>query len=166
MMSKVYYIESSFAPLTFYHISHLLHSSVWHCHILSHEDNEMMRPLWVYDPDDLNTLNNCCPVGYHYNDTKWEETAVLDSGPELVCIESSKCEGMNKKKCRKVERKSGDCEWDGGLGKCVVGTGDVSQAVSLPFVAEDPEKMDDSSSYNAGLNIFAVLTAGLLFLQQ
>ena len=160
MMSKVYYIESSFAPLTFYHISHLLYSSVWHCHILSHEDNEMMHPLCVYDPDDLDTLNNCCPIDYHYDATLWGATK------ELVCIESSKCEGMNKKKCRKVERKSGDCEWDGGLGKCVVGTGDVSQAVSLPFVAEDPEKMDDSSSYNAGLNIFAVLTAGLLFLQQ
>ncbi|WP_270938268.1 multicopper oxidase family protein [Falsiroseomonas oryzae] len=23
---------------------------VWHCHILSHEDNEMMRPFTVYDP--------------------------------------------------------------------------------------------------------------------
>jgi len=26
---------------------------VWHCHILSHEDNEMMRPFVVYDPDAL-----------------------------------------------------------------------------------------------------------------
>jgi spore coat protein A len=23
---------------------------VWHCHILEHEDHEMMRPLWVIDP--------------------------------------------------------------------------------------------------------------------
>jgi bilirubin oxidase len=23
---------------------------VWHCHILSHEDNEMMRPLEVIEP--------------------------------------------------------------------------------------------------------------------
>ncbi len=23
---------------------------VWHCHILSHEDNEMMRPFTVVDP--------------------------------------------------------------------------------------------------------------------
>jgi spore coat protein A, manganese oxidase len=23
---------------------------VWHCHILSHEDNEMMRPLCVVGP--------------------------------------------------------------------------------------------------------------------
>lgn len=24
---------------------------VWHCHILSHKDNEMMRPYRVVDPD-------------------------------------------------------------------------------------------------------------------
>lgn len=95
----------------------------------------MMRPLCVYDPNDLNSLNNCCPIGYNYNSTHWEETKALAdlqdpkySGPELICIESS--------------------------------------SRSLPFVAEDPEKMDDSSSYNVGLNIFAILSAGLLFLQQ
>ena len=30
---------------------------VWHCHILSHEDHEMMRPLQVLDPDSIgNTI--------------------------------------------------------------------------------------------------------------
>jgi len=28
-------------------------SYVWHCHVLSHEDNEMMRPYTVMDPDFL-----------------------------------------------------------------------------------------------------------------
>jgi len=40
---------------------------VWHCHILSHEDNEMMRPMCVYDPMDNSTLNNCCPGDFKYN---------------------------------------------------------------------------------------------------
>jgi len=31
----------------FYDIAGLF---VWHCHILSHEDNEMMRPYCVGDP--------------------------------------------------------------------------------------------------------------------
>ncbi|MGC9347522.1 MAG: multicopper oxidase domain-containing protein, partial [Anaerolineae bacterium] len=30
---------------------------VWHCHILSHEDHEMMRPLYVGDPDDADAMS-------------------------------------------------------------------------------------------------------------
>jgi len=29
---------------------------LWHCHLLSHEDNEMMRQFVVYDPDDVSTI--------------------------------------------------------------------------------------------------------------
>merc|ERR1712127_623328 len=29
---------------------------LWHCHLLSHEDNEMMRQFVVYDPDDPSTV--------------------------------------------------------------------------------------------------------------
>ncbi len=32
---------------------------VWHCHILSHEEHDMMRPLVVYDPAGCNDFNNC-----------------------------------------------------------------------------------------------------------
>ncbi len=32
---------------------------VWHCHILSHEDHEMMRPYCVNDP----ATNNCACAG-------------------------------------------------------------------------------------------------------
>ena len=101
--------------------------------------------------------------------TRWEvDVQQVQHEQELICIESSKCDDMDKKKCKKVARKYGDCEWVSGDtgGKCIVAsTETLSQAVSLPFV-EDPEKMDDSSSYHVGLNIFAALTAGLLFWYQ
>jgi len=29
---------------------------LWHCHLLSHEDNEMMRQFVVYDPNDPSTI--------------------------------------------------------------------------------------------------------------
>jgi len=29
---------------------------LWHCHLLSHEDNEMMRQFVVYDPEDPSTV--------------------------------------------------------------------------------------------------------------
>lgn len=37
---------------------------VWHCHILSHEDHEMMRYLYVGDlPDDMKGGENCYVIG-------------------------------------------------------------------------------------------------------
>ena len=33
---------------------------VWHCHILSHEDNEMMRPMCVL-PSATSAVSSICP---------------------------------------------------------------------------------------------------------
>jgi hypothetical protein len=36
---------------------------VWHCHILDHEDNDMMRPMAIVNDDrpSLNSCNACLP---------------------------------------------------------------------------------------------------------
>jgi FtsP/CotA-like multicopper oxidase with cupredoxin domain len=40
---------------------------VYHCHILPHEDNEMMRPIMLQMPDDGRVLKSPCPQ------LKWED---------------------------------------------------------------------------------------------
>ena len=96
--------------------------TVWHCHILSHEDNEMMRPLCVYAPDDLDTLSNCCPDGQVYDSSYWDETSILESGPELRCIKGDSnpdpvdpCVDLDKTTCKKED----GCRWKGKKNKCV-----------------------------------------------
>ena len=37
---------------------------VWHCHIVEHEDNEMMRPLYVNDPLAPGYIPDAVPVGF------------------------------------------------------------------------------------------------------
>jgi spore coat protein A, manganese oxidase len=50
---------------------------VWHCHIIDHEDNEMMRPYWVepspyrYQSVNLNSTGNVYQVPVGMTDYKW-----------------------------------------------------------------------------------------------
>ncbi|MEK6247778.1 MAG: multicopper oxidase domain-containing protein, partial [Planctomycetales bacterium] len=37
---------------------------VWHCHIVEHEDNEMMRPFYVNDPDADGYVDGSVPIGF------------------------------------------------------------------------------------------------------
>ena len=88
-----------------------------------------MRPMCIYDPEDLNTLNKCCPEGTAYNKTHWEETKLLAdavgslySGPELLCDsceEVDACACHRKKKCKKDDA----CDWDEDDGVCSAKTG-------------------------------------------
>ena len=171
----------------FFYFSHTISPTVWHCHILSHEDNEMMRPLCVYDPtDEITTLNNCCPDGYEY------DTEVWDSDNALACIEipgwtpepTPDCSiYRNKKKCDK----DANCRWKWLPGICVENecaeekadyeeakeqykTCAAAEDISLGWffneeldAAEDPMEQLSASSDRAGLKVSAIL-AGLFLL--
>ena len=114
-----------------------------------------MRPLCVYDEDDLTTLNNCCPDGSVYNQTLWEEDP-----PRLKC-EEDECAQYNdaKKDCNK---NTGDaCIYDNRNKKCVPKA--TGAPLSSKVDAEDPVKMK-SSSDRAGLKISAMLVGIFLML--
>jgi hypothetical protein len=54
---------------------------VYHCHILPHEDNEMMRPIMLQMPDDGRQIQGPCPQ------LKWED--------KVECI-NKRCAGPVK----------------------------------------------------------------------
>jgi FtsP/CotA-like multicopper oxidase with cupredoxin domain len=56
-------------------------SYVWHCHILSHEDNEMMRPLCVTKPGAANGYDSCQD---YYSACGYDTTGLRTNGSAPV----------------------------------------------------------------------------------
>ena len=148
----------------------------------------MMRPLCVYDPEVLDTLNNCCPDEMVYNATKW----ALDE--ELECYSPDPCYGKREKKCnkdpvctwdplaftcydynevppegglrdceqlskRECKKVDATCKWSGQDG-CIPKPPALASALDA---AEDPMEQQSASSDRAGLKVSAML-AGLFLL--
>lgn len=114
----------------------------------------MMRPLCVYDPDELDTLSNCCPDGQVYDSDYWLETSSLRCN---ITTTSPCSDYETKKTCKKSTQA---CKWDNG--ECV--EKDQGSAASIMDVEEVPLMEEDSSSSRVGLKISGVLVGLFLVL--
>ena len=119
----------------------------------------MMRPLCVYDPDELDTLSNCCPDGQVYDSNYWNDTSSLRCN---ITTTPPCSDYETKKKCKKSGQP--ECKWDNANEMCVEENTLLVQSASNMDVEEVPLMEEDSSSSRVGLKISGVLVGLFLVL--
>lgn len=120
----------------------------WHCHIISHEDQEMMRPLCVYDPTDLTSLNMCCPDNFEYDQDLWKDKGEIMCKEVSVLTETHQTDSEDDEDMDKQTTESGAAtdDYEPNL-ESGAATDDEDESSTESAAAADEDEANSSTSF-------------------